>query len=164
MRNLRLLLALLLALPIALQVGCTAVDDDDDDDSAAIDDDDVAVGEAPIISDVFVCRPPNQPGWCTNPSWVAEFRITATDADCDLANYWYFIQLEGLDPSQERVESSLGPDGCGGTLQAQLCTTWWVSGYDLPYEAWLQDAAGNLSERHISTWLVPYDTEADCPD
>ena len=136
-----------------------AGDDDDvlsDDDDGADDDDATPHPDGPVVTGVEVCILQNTPGWCGPPGVVAEFAITATDPDCDLNNFGYAILLEGSQPAEGVFEGNLD---CGGQVTIQLCSQY-VSGYDMPVEVWLTDAAGHLGESWTGSWLIP--DEGDC--
>ncbi len=159
---------LLLMLALGL-VGCPSSRDDDDeapgddddvladDDDGAGDDDDATPHElGPAITGVEVCILENTPGWCAPPGIVARFSVTATDPDCDLNNPTYAIVMEGSAPVEGVFEGNMD---CGGTLQIDVCSQY-VSGYDMPLEVWLVDAAGHRGGSWTGSWLIP--DEGDC--
>jgi hypothetical protein len=104
-----------------------------------------------VVSGVAVCLEPVTPAWCNAPGLVAQFAITATDPDCDLNNPTYELTLEGSAPSSGVFEGNME---CGGTLTVGLCSQY-VSGYDMPFEVTLTDAAGHESEVWSGSWPIP---------
>jgi hypothetical protein len=149
------LLALVFA---AALMGCPPVDDDDDSSNDEPD------GEAPVVTNVELCEVPVTPEWCAGLAWVVEFRINATDEDCDLENPYWFISIGG-NPSDGRLEGTLGSEGCGGRLDVGICSEDWVRGADISFEVWMMDAAGNQGEggdRYEGTWTVPEAGQDDC--
>ncbi len=139
-----------------------ALDEDLDDDGEPDCSDDTPTGNAPTVEAVNICELPVAPAEmnCPEPEYfVAEFRVSVADEDCDLNNPALYLTSDSTSPADARFE---GDVGCGGVLQFRLCNSW-VRGADFTYELWVQDALGNDSEVWADTWLVPaVEGDDDC--
>lgn len=149
----RLLLLFALSTLGGALLGCPPTDDDDDSGEP------VQVGEAPVVTGVTLCEVPVTPDWCAMPAWVVEFRINATDADCDLDNPYWSILIEGNSPLGDRFEGSME---CGNRLDIGYCSDTWVRGADITFEVRMTDGENNESEPFEGSWTVPQDGEDDC--
>ncbi len=122
------------------------------------------VGEAPLITAVDLCEVPGSGAVClaqgySPGSFQAEFNLTLSDADADLNNPYYFLIIDAPPALSGFVEQDLGS---GGVLRVRVCVPR-VPGAELVYEVWVQDAAGNQSDRSSGTWSIPAQPgEDDC--
>ncbi len=119
-------------------------------------------GEAPLITAVDLCEVPGSSATCqaqgySPGSFQTEFNLTLSDADADLNNPYYFLIINVPPALSGFVEQDLGS---GGVLRVRVCGDW-VRGSELAYEVWVQDAAGNQSDRSSGIWSFPAQPGAD---
>gem|GEM_PF-3411451 len=119
-------------------------------------------GDAPVINAVDLCEVPGSSGTCqaqgySPGSFQAEFNLNLSDVDGDLNNPYYFLIIDTPPALSDFVEQNMGE---GGILRVRVCNDW-VRGVTLDYEVWVEDAAGNASERVSGSWNIPVEPGAD---
>jgi hypothetical protein len=142
-------------------LGCTT--GDDDDSSVADDDDATPIGEPPVLVQVDVCERPIAELDCGQQnvlSFGAEFRLTMSDPDGDLALPRYCIAT-GEEPFSCQAYEGTVTDG--GRLDIQFGCRRWGRESSVAWEAYIEDQEGNESERVTGAWEVPVQPgDADC--